>query len=79
MVGLFVMPYAVNPLILLALTVISLPCIALALRTEWRVKSTRVGIALLVALVLSGSIAWADDVKYDCEYAWWTLECLLWG
>lgn len=80
MVGLFVMPYTVNPLILLALTVIALPFVALAFRTEWRIKSTRIGVALLVATLLSGSIAWADDgVKADCEYVWWTIECLLWG
>jgi hypothetical protein len=82
MVGLFMVPSPVNLWSTLVLAIVCLPFVVLALRTEWRLKTMRLIVACLAALVLSSVIAYADDppnVKLDCEYVWWTLECLIWG
>lgn len=85
MVGLFVMPYTVNPLILLALTVIGLPFIVLALRTEARRHPSRHKIARVVfAASTAVTIAYTyvvaqDGILYGCDTLWWTLECWLWA
>jgi hypothetical protein len=75
--------WAPHPLYTLILTLVCLPFIVSAIRYEWKPQAKRILIAFFVACVLSSAVVWADEppppVKVDCEYLWWTLECLLWG
>ncbi len=42
-----------------------------------RVPKSRIVVGVLVAMTVAAGLVWANEPIIDCDYWWWTIECML--